>query len=84
MATIHFGDNTTKKVTEEQGRAVEAVLLGIEKPHNATQAEFCMNVSNVSFDKPKDATEPVNASGKGYASFVAVGAELKRRAKLEA
>ena len=36
MATIHFGDNTTKKVTEEQGRAVEAVLLGIEKPHNAT------------------------------------------------
>ena len=82
MATIHLADGSTKTVTEEQGRAVEAVLLGIEKPHNATQAEFCMNVSNVSFDKPKDATEPVNASGKGYASFVAIGAELKRKANL--
>lgn len=82
MATIHFGDNTTKKVTEEQGRAVEAVLLGIEKPHNATQAEFCMNVSNVTFGDDERLETPVNASGKGYASFVAVGAELKRKANL--
>ena len=82
MATIHFGDNTTKKVTEEQAEAIEAILLGNEKPSSSAQAEFCMNVSNVSFDKPKDATEPVNTLGKGYASFVAIGAELKRKANL--
>jgi hypothetical protein len=82
MATIHFGDNTTKKVTEEQAEAIEAILLGNEKPSSSAQAEFCSNVSNVTFGDDERLETPVNASGKGYASFVARGAELKRKANL--
>ena len=77
MAKLHMLDGNIKEVSEEQAKAIYAVLMGTDKPQNATQAAFCETVSNVTFDEVKLPREPVK--GKGYEAFRKVGEGLKSR-----
>lgn len=77
MAKLHMLDGNIKEVSEEQAKAIYAVLIGTQKPQSHAQELFCANVSNVTFDEDKPLREPVK--GKGYELFRKVGEGLKSK-----
>jgi hypothetical protein len=58
-AILYMVDGSTIEVTEDKAQAIYAVLNCTLEPRDAAQEEFCIKVSNISFNEEKPHPKPL-------------------------